>query len=76
MPEALAFVFDGGLLTQREVDGLLLTDPEIRSARLLPMNEAAALVNPMPGRRLRVARAAALAGRTCVFCEAGHPVRA
>ncbi|MFI5610521.1 NUDIX domain-containing protein [Amycolatopsis sp. NPDC051903] len=76
LPEALAFVFDGGLITEREVNRLVLADPEIRSARLLPIDEAAARANPMLGRRLRVALAAAQAGRTCVFCEAGHPVRA
>ncbi|MET7994332.1 NUDIX hydrolase [Amycolatopsis sp. NPDC005232] len=74
MPEALAFVFDGGFLTEDEVRHLRLTDPEIRSVHLLPIDEAAARVNPGLGRRLRVALAAARAGATVVFCEGGQPV--
>lgn len=34
MPEGLAFVFDGGVITEVDVASIELTDPEIRSAGL------------------------------------------
>ena len=46
LPEGLYFVFDGGLITETEVRGLTLTDPEIRSAALLPRDELPARTRP------------------------------
>lgn len=47
MPEGLAFVFDGGLVTEDEVAAIELTDPEIRSACLCGLDDAVALVKPV-----------------------------
>jgi 8-oxo-dGTP pyrophosphatase MutT (NUDIX family) len=55
MPEGMAFVFDGGLVSQQEVSDLVLTDPEIVTARLVTLVEAVELVKPTLARRLAVA---------------------
>ena len=71
MPEGLAFVFDGGLITEDEVQGIRSTDPEIQSVGLYTLDEAERLVKPTLHARIRTALRAADTGGT-VFCEAGH----
>jgi 8-oxo-dGTP pyrophosphatase MutT (NUDIX family) len=72
MPEGLAFVFDGGLITEAEVRGIQSTDPEIQSVGLYTLGEAETLVKPTLHARISTALRAADNGAT-VFCEAGHP---
>jgi 8-oxo-dGTP pyrophosphatase MutT (NUDIX family) len=73
MPEGMAFVWDGGLVSEDEVNGLVLTDPEVRSAKLCPPAAVEALVKPALARRIAAALAAADEG-TLVFCEDGYRV--
>lgn len=74
MPEGLAFIFDGGRITADEAAQLKLTDPEILSVQLLPIDAAADRVKPSLARRLAAALAAAQAGQALVICENGQPV--
>jgi 8-oxo-dGTP pyrophosphatase MutT (NUDIX family) len=73
MPEGLAFVWDGGVLSDAEFDGLTLTDPEIRSVRFCTPEEVAELVRPRMAARI----AAALDGLrdgSVALCERGRMV--
>jgi len=72
MPEGLAFVFDGGLITEREVRGIRSTDPEIRSVGLYSLAEAEQLVKPILHGRIGAALHAVNSGET-VFRESGRP---
>jgi ADP-ribose pyrophosphatase YjhB (NUDIX family) len=74
MPEGMAFIFDGGIITEDEAAELKLTDPEILSVHLLPIDEAADRVKPVLARRIRAALAAAQTGGSFVFCENGSPI--
>ncbi|PXY17334.1 NUDIX domain-containing protein [Prauserella flavalba] len=73
MPEGLAFVFDGGYITADQVSRLALTDPEIVSAGLYTLDEAAARVKPSLAARLCVAVEAAARGELAL-CEDGKRV--
>jgi 8-oxo-dGTP pyrophosphatase MutT (NUDIX family) len=73
MPEGVAFIFDGGLVTDAEVAALVLTDPEILSAGLHSLTELAEKVKPTLARRLGVALQAAVGG-TLALCEDGKRV--
>ncbi|WP_199443895.1 NUDIX domain-containing protein [Umezawaea beigongshangensis] len=72
MPEGLAFVFDGGVIAQTEVDGIDSTDPEVRSVALSTLAEAEALLKPTLHARITAALHAARSG-TLVLCDAGLP---
>lgn len=73
MPEGIAFVFDGGSISEREVAALVLTDPEILQARLFELDEARLNLKPTLARRLAVALDAARAGEL-LLCDNGHPL--
>lgn len=73
MPEGLAFIFDGGTITDAQVDDLSITDPEILSARLFSLDEAATKVKPSLTRRLEVALDVAQDGGLAL-CENGKRV--
>jgi 8-oxo-dGTP pyrophosphatase MutT (NUDIX family) len=73
MPEGMAFVWDGGLVSEEEVNGLVLTDPEVRSAKLCPPATVEALVKPTLARRIAAALDA-VDESTLVLCEDGHRV--
>ncbi|MCE7001134.1 NUDIX hydrolase [Saccharothrix sp. S26] len=73
MPEGLAFIFDGGLITDEEVNAVELTDPEIRSVGLYPLDAARDLVKPLLARRLQAALDAVGAGEPAL-CESGDAV--
>ncbi|MER6664315.1 NUDIX hydrolase [Amycolatopsis japonica] len=73
MPEGVAFVFDGGLITEQEVQDLVLTDPEIVRACLCKLDEVAQRLKPTLGRRLAVALEAARTGEL-VLCNDGNPL--
>jgi 8-oxo-dGTP pyrophosphatase MutT (NUDIX family) len=72
MPEGLAFVFDGGLITDEEVHGIDSADPEIRSVGLYSLNDARSLVKPALYDRLCAALRAAQIS-TLILCDAGRP---
>ncbi|NUT51230.1 MAG: NUDIX hydrolase [Saccharothrix sp.] len=73
MPEGLAFVFDGGVITDEDVAAIDLADPEIRSVGLYPVDDAHELVKPSLARRIEAALDAVRTGGLAL-CEAGHPV--
>ncbi|MDR6593697.1 NUDIX domain-containing protein [Saccharothrix longispora] len=73
MPEGLAFIFDGGLITEEEVAGIEPTDPEIRSVGLYTPGAARDLVKPILARRIEAALDAVTTGGL-VLCESGHRV--
>ncbi len=62
MPEGIAFVFDGGLISDEEVRNLELTDPEIVRAGLYELDEALPNLEVPLTRRLTVAVDAARRG--------------
>lgn len=75
MPEGLAFIFDGGMVTEDEVNAIELTDPEIRSVGLYSLDDARDLVKPILARRIEVALEAVAAG-ALILCESGYRVTA
>jgi 8-oxo-dGTP pyrophosphatase MutT (NUDIX family) len=72
MPEGLAFIFDGGTVTEADVQALAITDPEIVSVGLHALDEAALKVTPALRRRLAAALQASQTGRLAL-CEDGNP---
>jgi 8-oxo-dGTP pyrophosphatase MutT (NUDIX family) len=72
MPEGLAFIFDGGVLTESEVQALSITDPEIVSVGLHALDDAALKVTPALRRRLGAALQASRTGQLAL-CEDGNP---
>ncbi|MEV6608081.1 NUDIX hydrolase [Kutzneria sp. NPDC051319] len=73
MPEGLAFIFDGGTVTEADVASVRLSDPEIVSVGLFTMDEAAERLIPVLASRIRAALQAQLTD-TVSLCEAGRPV--
>lgn len=75
MPEGLAFVFDGGIITEEEVAAIESDDPEIGTIRLYTTSDAHTLMAPRLARRIEAALHAAITGST-TFCESGEPIEA
>ena len=80
MPEGLLWIFDGGLLSDAERRGLRGTDRrEVKSVRLLSIDEAGELTREALALRLRVALDAVLATQATqlayatVYCDRGKP---
>ncbi|MFD2418215.1 NUDIX domain-containing protein [Amycolatopsis pigmentata] len=73
LPEGIAFVFDGGLITQEEVAALVLTDPEIVAARLTDLEELPEKLNASLARRVAVAFDVVRTGELAL-CENGHRI--
>jgi 8-oxo-dGTP pyrophosphatase MutT (NUDIX family) len=73
MPEGMAYVFDGGQVTEAEIKALTITDPEILSVELLPLDIAASRLKPILARRIAVALDAARAGELLI-CEDGRGI--
>jgi 8-oxo-dGTP pyrophosphatase MutT (NUDIX family) len=73
MPEGMAFLWDGGILTDEEVDGISLTDPEILSIKFCTTEDIARLVKPTLAGRITAALLSVERG-TLTLCEAGQPV--
>lgn len=71
LPEGLAFIFDGGTITDDEIQALTITDPEIVSVGLYSMDEAAAKVTPALARRLTAALHARQTG-DLALCQDGN----
>lgn len=72
-PESVAFVFDGGVLAETDLVGMVLADGEIRSAGFHTLAEARGKVKPTLADRLAAALEAAEQGVT-VLCEQGHRI--
>lgn len=76
MPEGIAWIFDGGLITRDEVRALTLTDPEIVAADLYPLDEVTGKLKAALARRLHVALDVATSGGGLALCEDGHRITA
>ncbi|MGH3789175.1 MAG: NUDIX domain-containing protein [Pseudonocardiaceae bacterium] len=72
-PEGVVFVFDGGVLDEKEVVGMVFPDGEILSAAFYTLAEAHRRVKPLLADRLAVALEAAEQGVTAL-CEQGHRI--
>jgi len=72
MPEGLAFVWDGGILTQSDRDLVVLTDPEILSLEFCAAPDVTARVKPRLARRLTAAVEAAEHGGQPALCDDGR----
>jgi 8-oxo-dGTP pyrophosphatase MutT (NUDIX family) len=73
LPEGIAFVFDGGMITEEEVAALVLTDPEIVAAHLTNLDDLPGKLKPSLARRVAVAFDATRTGELA-WCENGHPI--
>lgn len=67
--DALELIFDGGTVTQQQLDSYVLQPAEIIRVALVPVAEAAALVTPISHRRIAIATA--LAPGTMAYTEDG-----
>lgn len=65
-PEGVVFVFDGGLLDEPDLVGMVFTDGEILSAGFHSLGEARSKVKPLLADRLAVALHAAEQGTTAL----------
>lgn len=72
-PEGMAYVFDGGVISEQEVADLVLTDPEIVAARLAVLDDFAEKLKPSLARRVAVALSVARTGGLAL-CENGKRV--
>jgi 8-oxo-dGTP pyrophosphatase MutT (NUDIX family) len=72
-PEGVLFVFDGGVLQERDLVGLVFPDAEILSAVFVTLADARTKVKPMLADRLAAAVEAAELGVTAL-CEQGRRV--
>ncbi len=72
-PEGVVFVFDGGVLDETDLVGMVFTDGEILSASFRSLDEARSKVKPLLADRLAVAVQAAEQGATAL-CEQGQRV--
>lgn len=73
-PEGLAWLFDGGTITDAEVAALHLTDPEIHAVGLYRLDELAEHTKPELAARVAVALDVAAAGGLAL-CENGKRVQ-
>lgn len=73
MPEGIAWIFDGGVVTDDEVASTDLEDPEIHSVGLYCWEDVVAKVNPTLARQITVALDAVRAGSGPVLCADGVP---
>ncbi|MGH3836058.1 MAG: hypothetical protein ACRDSF_10190 [Pseudonocardiaceae bacterium] len=73
LPECVVFVFDGGMLDETEVAGMVFPDGEIISASFHTLAEARGKVKPWLADRLEVAVQAVEQGVT-VLCEQGRRI--
>ncbi|MCP2261678.1 ADP-ribose pyrophosphatase YjhB, NUDIX family [Streptoalloteichus tenebrarius] len=73
LPEGVVFVFDGGVLDERDVAEMVFVDGEILSASFHTMAEVRTKVKPVLADRLDAATHAVRHGET-VLCEQGKRV--
>ena len=72
-PEGLIVVYDGGVLSEAEVNEIVLTDGELAGFAFVARDEVAALVTPLLARRVESCLDA-VAARTVAALENGGPV--
>jgi 8-oxo-dGTP pyrophosphatase MutT (NUDIX family) len=72
-PEGVVFVFDGGVLDETDVVGMVFPGAEILSAGLHALPEARAKMKPLLADRIGVALEAVEQGVTAL-CEQGHRI--
>lgn len=72
-PEGVVFVFDGGVLHETDVVGMVFPDAEILSAGFYALPDARARMKPLLADRLGVALEAVEQGVTAL-CEQGHRI--
>jgi 8-oxo-dGTP pyrophosphatase MutT (NUDIX family) len=72
-PEGVVFVFDGGVLDETDLVGMVFPDGEIHSAGFHPLAEARDKVKPLLADRLAAALDAVEQGAT-VLCEQGQRI--
>ncbi len=70
--EGLMIIFEGGRLTQQDIDGISLPTNELRGFAFCTFEEAACKVSPRMAHRLAAALAASQCGTT-VYLEDGIP---
>lgn len=70
--DSIAFVLDGGILDDAQLQALDLTDGELRGYRLVHPDESKALVRPRLWRRLHHAMTN-LSGHAAIYLEDGRP---
>lgn len=73
MPEGIAWIFDGGLISERELAALPLDDPEIVSVGLYRLDEVSGKTTGPLARRLATALTAVEGNSGPVLCDAGVP---
>ncbi|MCP2204040.1 hypothetical protein LX90_007769 [Lentzea flava] len=72
-PEGVAFVFDGGVLDETDLVGMVFPDGEILSAGFHTLAEVRGKVKPLLADRLAAALQAAEQGATAL-CEQGQRI--
>jgi 8-oxo-dGTP pyrophosphatase MutT (NUDIX family) len=72
-PEGVVFVFDGGVLDETDVVGMVFPDAEVLSAGFYSLDQAAQRVKPLLADRLAAALEAVDQGVT-VLCEQGRRI--
>ncbi|MFD7923540.1 NUDIX domain-containing protein [Streptomyces sp. NPDC059740] len=72
-PPLVSYLFDGGVLSAGQLAAIRLQEEELLSFRVLPVDEALALMSPGLARRVRAALTAADSGRGAVELEDGLP---
>jgi hypothetical protein len=72
-PEGVVFVFDGGVLDESDLVGMVFPDAEILSAGFHTLEQARGKVKPLLADRLAAALEAALQGVTAL-CEQGQRI--
>jgi 8-oxo-dGTP diphosphatase len=69
----LIYVFDGGRLTEQQIEAIRLPEGELTEYQFMTMSDAVARLTPADGRRLMAAHEAARAERGPVYLEHGNP---
>ena len=72
-PEGLIVIYDGGVLSEKEIENIVLADGELAAFAFADEAEAAARVTPLLARRISSCLAAVTAG-TVLSLENGSPV--
>jgi 8-oxo-dGTP diphosphatase len=73
LPDGVIVVFDGGVLTPAEVEGIVLADGELAGFEFVTADEAASRVTPLLARRIAACLEACETG-TVATLENGSPV--
>lgn len=69
----LIYVFDGGRLTQRQIESIRIPEHELTDYQFMPLPDAEARLTPADGRRLMAACKGAREDRGPVYLEHGNP---